>query len=366
MDGYRLSSRLLRQHGLPALRRVRRTLWGALALGGAWSLGACGGSPPTAALSPVSAKNKEHVAAALTQVRFSPLHQAELAPTPAPVPVRQAARMVVLGDSISAGWGASDPTLSYANLLHRNANAVYPTDAQADLQHQFGAGLPIHHFAVHGETTTGVVQHQLPLLRTALFGSSTEAAGPVYGHTLVVLTAGGNNLRGELGPGGSPGRSPALAGALADLTTIFSFFDDPQRFPDGVSLYFATVYDMTDGADSANMCIRGLRFSGLSDALRKWRRGYMALAESYNEPPHPAHLSDRSFRHAPTLRVVPVDVHHSFLGHGFHYANESNHHFNPYDPTLWLNEQDCIHPNNRGHHELRRAFYQAITGRTAS
>jgi len=30
------------------------------------------------------------------------------------------------------------------------------------------------------------------------------------------------------------------------------------------------------------------------------------------------------------------------------------------DPTVWFS--DCVHPNDRGHQELRRVFFEAISG----
>ncbi len=107
---------------------------------------------------------------------------------------------------------------------------------------------------------------------------------------------------------------------------------------------------MTDGTDAADLCIAGLRFEGLSRALLAWEQAYSNLAEGFNSA-------------APArVRAVAVPLRQLFLGHGFHYFEASATTYDPYDPTLWLSEQDCIHPNNRGHHELRRIFYQAIRG----
>ena len=56
-----------------------------------------------------------------------------------------------------------------------------------------------------------------------------------------------------------------------------------------------------------------------------------------------------------------VDMHGHFLGHGLNYDMTDNAEYDAADPTLWF-ESDCIHPNERGHHELRRVFFGAMAG----
>ena len=43
------------------------------------------------------------------------------------------------------------------------------------------------------------------------------------------------------------------------------------------------------------------------------------------------------------------------LGHGFHATSETLESYDANDATEWF-DNDCIHPNDRGHHELRRLF----------
>ena len=113
------------------------------------------------------------------------------------------------------------------------------------------------------------------------------------------------------------------------------------------TLFYGTVYDVTDGTDSANGCVANLTLPGMSQGLQQWRDAYVALAKD---------------SYGPHLKVVPVDLLELFYGHGFHYADETNEHFVPHDPTLWLSEDDCIHPNNRGHHELAQSILPSDDG----
>jgi hypothetical protein len=56
-----------------------------------------------------------------------------------------------------------------------------------------------------------------------------------------------------------------------------------------------------------------------------------------------------------------LDLRGHFLGHGFYSEASGSAAYDADDPTQWF-DRDCIHPNDRGHHELRRLVHAAITG----
>jgi lysophospholipase L1-like esterase len=260
---------------------------------------------------------------------------AALAAAPPPV-----SHVVILGDSISNGLGASHRALSYAALLCHNDDAAYPEERDADLAHLFGAAVRYVNVAHSGDRTRDVLETQLPRLSADPAAEPAALTFPVHGHVLVLLTAGGNDLKSELRT--RPDFTGAtMQTALANLRAIFAFFRDPARFPDGASIFFGNVYDITDGEDQAHACLAGLAFPGISDAAETWSRAFAALAQEQG--------------------ATLVDLLTLFRGHGFNYANPNNPYFHPRDPTLWIYDRDCLHPNNRGHHMLRRAFFGAMT-----
>ena len=57
-----------------------------------------------------------------------------------------------------------------------------------------------------------------------------------------------------------------------------------------------------------------------------------------------------------------VDMRGHFLGHGVYFDDSDLDVHDDADPSPWFAD-DCIHPNDRGHHELRRLFVTAIEGR---
>lgn len=248
--------------------------------------------------------------------------------------------VIVLGDSISEGLGAESARRSYAGLLYQNDDRVYPQDKGRDLRHLFGEQVRYINVAHSGDTSTDVRQQQLPRLMADPY---LDPAGlgnqPTYGHIVVVMTIGGNDLQSAIRPNPNfTGR--LLTQSVQNLQTIMDFFQDPVRFPDGASVFFGNVYDITDGEDQAHACLAGLALPGFSRALEVWSHAYNEIADE----------RDATF----------IDLVSLFHGHGFNYANPYNPYFNSKDPTLWVYDRDCVHPNNQGHHMLRRSFYEHI------
>jgi lysophospholipase L1-like esterase len=206
--------------------------------------------------------------------------------------------------------------------------------------HLFGPGLRYVNVAHSGDTSHDVRYQQLPRLMAAPTDDPVGLGDkPVSGHCVVVMTVGGNDLQSALRP------NPNFTGRLLDSSlenvhAIMDFFEDKERFPDGASIFFGNVYDITDGEDQAHACLAGLAFPGFSRALEIWGRAYNDVAYR---------------RHATFVDLVAL-----FHGHGFNYANPQNPYFDRKDPTLWVYDRDCVHPNNRGHHMLRRTFYSHI------
>ncbi|MEM9191631.1 MAG: SGNH/GDSL hydrolase family protein [Myxococcota bacterium] len=254
-------------------------------------------------------------------------HMSYVAPGQAP---ETAARLVVFGDSISAGVGASQG-LEYSLLLAANEDGVYPDDAAADLESLTGAAVERVDIAVSGARTANLAG-QLQRLQN-------ELTFPAAGHTVVVGTIGGNDVAG-LVAGGDPAGAP-LDDALANIRGFVGFFQDPANFPDGTSIYLANVYDPSDGVGQHPSCFFGLPLSRLTDALPVWSMRYVELGTE--------------------LGFSVVDILGFFRGHGYYFDDMMNEFYDMDDPTFWwAGGGDCLHPNDRGHHEMRRVFFEAM------
>ncbi len=243
-----------------------------------------------------------------------------------------AARLIVLGDSISTGTGASRTALKYYNLLASNDSTSWPMEMGHDLAaffHLDGGSLPVVNVAVGGATTITMAANQPGALRTAL-------SLPAAGHSVVVITIGGNDLQSAI-ISGDPAGLP-LTRAIANIRTTVQFLQDPANFPDGTSIYLAAVYDPSDGEGLIRGCFFNLSLPEFVIALDTWRASYITLGTE--------------------LHFAVVDALGHFHGHGWNFDHPANPYFDAADPTKWFS--DCIHPNDRGHSELRRIFYEAI------
>jgi lysophospholipase L1-like esterase len=237
-------------------------------------------------------------------------------------------RLVVLGDSISAGSGASSDALVYHALLAQNADGPHPTESAADLETLTGGPVQIVDVS-QGGATTGSLARQVDRVRSMI-------SPPVNGHTVVVLTIGGNDLQGSI-VGGNP-TGAVLDAAIANLRAMVEFFQSPDNFRDGTSIYVADVYDPSDGVAHVPGCFFGLMLPALVAALDVWRDRYIELGTE--------------------MGFAVIDTLGHFHGHGHHHDDATNPFYDAADPSGWF--ADCIHPNDRGHHEIRRLFYEAM------
>ncbi len=237
-------------------------------------------------------------------------------------------RIIFIGDSITDGVGARDG-LDYLSLLLSNDDTTYPAYAGWDVYTMFGE-IQAYDASVSGATTDTVIDYQLPALEDTL--------GPVVeGPTLVVGTIGGNDVTNALF--GLEGKKEQIA---QNVDTIASFFLDEERFVDGAMVYLTNVYEPTDGIGQAQGCFFNLDLSVIQDDFDD--------------------LNARTRELAQASGWAWIDLHGHFLGHGHNHDDETGPFYDAADPTLWLS-RDCIHPNDRGHHELRRLFLSAIDNR---
>ncbi len=247
---------------------------------------------------------------------------------PASFPPPSAARVVWFGDSITAGYGVEDRE-GWAALLERNHDKKWPDDEGDDWRTMYGQ-FELLDVSRSGATTDDVVAYQLPQV-TAAWGERID--GPV----LVAGTIGGNDLMEVLFSFGDI--EAGVEHVLANLEEIGAFFGDAERFPDGAFLAITNVYEPTDGDGQVAECFYGLDLSGFVEDFDGLNASSRELAERQG--------------------WAWVDLRGHFLGHGYNYDEPTATAYDEDDPTLWL-QDDCIHPNPRGHHEIRRLFRSAF------
>lgn len=250
-------------------------------------------------------------------------------------------RLLGVGDSITAGLGASSPDRSLFNRLLRNPADEFPKMRGVSLSAVL-PNLEHENLAVSGSTSlhhADVVLEQLEPQEPDVFG-------------LVVMTTGGNDLIHSYGQ--RPPREGAMYGASLEQARpwirnfeqrLGSMLDTIQeKFPGGSEIFLADIYDPTDGVGDAP-----------SIYLPHWPDG-LAIHAEYNRVIESV-AADRSHVH-----VVPI--HQTFLGHGSHCRQFWRATYDADDPHYWFYE-NIEDPNDRGYDALRRIFLNTITRHSA-
>ena len=243
------------------------------------------------------------------------------------------ARIIFVGDSITAGNGATKNGRAYTELLEENDDDEWPDATWLDLAGIYESPPDVIDDSRAGATTSSLVLQQLDYV--------TEDLGDtVSGPTAVVVTIAGNDVQGLLW--NTEDTEKTVEKIIKNLDKFYDYFEDPVRFPDGAYVYLANVYEPSDNVGQADECFYGLN---LEDALAS-----LATANA------------ATLANAQERGVAWIDMRGHFLGHGSNGDDPENEFHNPDDPSVWFDE-DCIHPNDRGHHEIRRLFWYALAGK---
>jgi len=246
-----------------------------------------------------------------------------------------------LGDSIAAGYGVQE---SFADLLVKNNDSAYPAFIKKDLNTLF-PGIKSYDAAYQG-ASSGEMKWQVQNAPTNLTGN-----------TLVTFSVGGNDLLNNYEALLDPQKVKAQAlSTINNIKGLMQHFADPKSYPNKTFFVMLNVYDPTDNMGSVppgtsslviNECQVILAFLPLAGAMVVQHLGI------FNQ-------ELQSFAFA-TPGVNLADIHLRFLGHGYNFNNAACPSHNPGDPTLWFSD-DCIHPNQRGQHEIRAAVWEQLFG----
>jgi lysophospholipase L1-like esterase len=243
--------------------------------------------------------------------------------------------LVGLGDSVTAGFGASEGHSYFQRLV------VNPPDDTVEMRgiclKAVMPNLSGTNLAISGSTSLQCLQAELPKLPVQ--------PGNVLG--IVVITTGGNDIIHNYG------RTPPTEGAMygATMEQARPWFENyrrrldttvqeiTSRFPGGCHIFLANIYDPTDGTGSA----RRVGLPSWPDSMAILRAYNKAIADCAAEYPN-VHL---------------VDIHSLFLGHGLFCRQFWRPSYRRSDPYFWYHDilED---PNERGYDALRRVFLNAM------
>lgn len=239
-----------------------------------------------------------------------------------------------LGDSVTAGFGAS-AWKSYFQRLAHNPQDEFPDLRGCSLSAVFPK-LQSRNEAISGSTSP---QHLKRIRRLPVFPRDTLG--------LVVMTTGGNDIIHNYGR--SAPEEAAMYGAT--LTQARPWIENYERrleemltelrhrFPGGMHLFLANIYDPTDEDGTAGVV-----------GLPSWPDG-LRIHAAYNA------VIERVAQRHPDVTLV--DIRTPMLGHGIYCRQYWRRHYQPHDATYWY-DPNFEDPNDRGYDAIRRAFLNAI------
>jgi len=261
-------------------------------------------------------------------------------------------RVVFLGDSVTVG---TPPTLSFDFYRAKLADA---------LANKFGLQKPnLLWKSVDIFNGKAIVKESGDFASCARWGARTDDlapeqlpdcfdAGKLGKRTLVIMTMGGNDIA-KLTQNAIDGQTDQQ---LWDLTKAFvqlkleavQWLQKPGRFPNGVFVVFANMFEFTDGTGEVESC----DVSGLA---------------GFDKPvPHPDKLADmviwaneQYLKIAADTGTDAVFMLEEFCGHGFNADNPQAPCYRGPGQQTWF-DLTCIHPNPKGHSVITDMFMAVV------
>jgi len=237
-------------------------------------------------------------------------------------------QILFLGDSVTKGTPPTEDWNFYSNLLAFELGQKHPN-------------LQVKNCAEWGARTDDLIDTQL--LTCAPDAQSVP--------TLIVITVGGNDmfaaaqkiLNGE-----------GIDKATAIVDRSIQRFEEaihwmraeaPTRFPAGLSIVFANVYEFTDATGDLSSC-PSAELLGFNGSVPEMKSAYVHAAEQY-------------MRIAVETESDMIMLMENFCGHGFNAGNPESPCYRGPAANNWF-DGTCIHPNPQGHQEIAQLFQKLI------
>lgn len=262
-------------------------------------------------------------------------------------------RVVFLGDSITVG---TPPTATDDFYRNRLADALVL---------EFGLDAPsLLWRAVDPVNGTTLVRESGDFASCASWGARADdllggeqqlascfPAGTLGLRTLVVITIGGNDvihLTEDAAGGATPAQLVAARDAFVqEIEAAILWLRAPGRFPNGVSVVLANIYDPTDGSGEVPLLCALLGIEPLlpvDSLVIEAQESLLAIAVANG--------------------IDLVFARERFCGHGVNAADASAPCYRGPGTATWIDET-CIHPAADGHAALAADFLDTITSAPA-
>ena len=242
---------------------------------------------------------------------------------------------IALGDSISDRGGVAP---FFYDLLLKNDDATYPKWAGKDLTTRY-PGIQYVHGAIAG-SVTGPYTDRTAGAAPKLTDQIKKLGSAYPGDVLITITIGGNDLNDHAGDAVTNVDGPDKTQLAANLHAALSELTTAGRLGAGkVYIVEANIYDASDG--KGNWTTGGPRCPQFNTGAKLDTQVF----DAWNGVVESAITA--------TPGDQKLDLRSLFNGHGFNSAD--NWYFT-----------DCIHPNAKGHNQLRREAWRLVTGESTA
>lgn len=261
-------------------------------------------------------------------------------------------RVVTIGDNVGSNPSHAQ---SYVGLLHHNDDELFPEFAGLDLATRLPeaevvrldrGGESFYALAAAGEPACVCAGADCPA--DPCLDVESEA------HTLVIVELGVNDLVAvalELLSNEAlrDDPQPRIDQFRADVAAVLDLATSEANFTAPPALVVTNLYDPSDGVgDLAELVTAFFPFPGAENITPELA---LAVMDGFD-----AALREETLARGGTL----IDVRAHFLGHAWHYDDETLPAYDADDPTLWFGT--VVDPNLRGAHEIRRLLWNELTG----
>ena len=240
-------------------------------------------------------------------------------------------KVVFIGDSITAGTPPTPLQEVYRNVFAEQLKGEFGDIEVGDCS-QFGA------------RTDDLLQEPHQQLITC-FPEVEEKT------TLIVMTLGGNDLMKLLEDLRDGETQEQLEASLQGAMTLFDeglqWISDekPVRFPNGVFVIFANLYEFTDGTGDLGSCPTA-SLLGMDVQAPQMRQTYVEVNEYY---------MSLAVKHG--FDMIFMLEH--FCGHGFKADDPNNECYRGPGTEMWF-DMTCIHPTPVGHAAISQMFMDVV------
>lgn len=239
-------------------------------------------------------------------------------------------KLVFLGDSVTTGTPPSLP------------NEIYRSRVTEGVKKRFGNGVEVADCSAWGARTDDYLEGKNQIGQCFPTGVEPKK-------TLLVMTMGGNDIASWAKDKLSTADATVQADLAADrLKTAIDWLQAPGRFPKGISIVFANIYEYTDTSGDLASCPAS-NLAGMSGA---WPAGAPAVV----------HFLERYMQIATQTKTDMIFLLEHFCGHGYKRNDPSLQCYRGPGAELWF-DLTCIHPTPKGHEQIANLFLDVIDGK---